>query len=660
MERRLPEYFEPDRWVPPPGSVGERRLWRFMRHHGFTDYQAFLDHARDPEWFYPRVIEDLELDWPVAYDRLMDTSDGVAWTRWFVGGRTNLAWLAVHRWVEAGHGDRRALVWDGEDGNSVTVTFTQLADQVRRTAAGLAAAGVNQGDVVGIYMPMVPQAMVAVLAVAHLGAVAAPAFSGYGPEALAERLTIAEATTLITADGTYRNGEQVDLLGPAREAVARVPSVGRVIVHRRLPAPLDLGDGESDFADLTTLGSLDAPVLLPPEAPVYLGFTSGSTGRPKGVIHCHGRFPYRLPIELAYNFDVHQGDLMAWITDMGWIMGPGLISGVLVAGAGFLMIEGGLTTPGPDRLWQAVERHQVTHLGMSPTAIRLLAEHGPEVVEAFDLATLRVLGTSGEPLTSDAWRWAHRHICRGVAPLINLSGGTEVGAGLLVGAPIVPLRECRFAGISPGMDVAVFDAEGREVIGEEGELVIRQPFPSMTYGFWKEPERYVETYWSRWPDVWVHGDRAIIYEDGSALLPGRSDDVMNIAGKRVGPSGYEAIATELDEVTGAAAVGVPDARKGEAAVVVVTLGSGGDAALIAETIGQRVEASMGKAMRPRDVIAVSALPLTVSGKVHRRAVRAWLTGADPGDLSGAQQLESRDELVEHGARLVGAGPRGPS
>ncbi|MFW6090723.1 MAG: AMP-binding protein [Actinomycetota bacterium] len=652
MERDLPPYFEPDRWVPPPGSVEDRRLWRFMRRHGFDDYQAFLDQARDPHWFYPRVIEDLGLDWPVPYTDLMDTSDGLPWTRWFVGGRTNLAWLAVHRWVEAGHGDRPALVWDGEDGQTATLTYADVATQVRRMAAGLSAAGVRQGDVVAIYMPMVPTAMVAVLAAAHLGAVAAPAFSGYGVEALAERLQIAEATTLMTSDGTYRNGKQVDLLSVAREAVDRSPSVQRVFVHHRLPSSLELRDRELDMAGLLDAGSLDEPVLLEPEAPVYLGFTSGSSGRPKGIVHCHGRFPYRLPIEIAYNYDVHPGELFAWITDMGWIMGPGMISGVLIAGAGFLMIEGGLTTPGPDRLWRSIETHGVTHLGLSPTAIRMLAEQGEQVVEAFDMPTLRVVGTSGEPMTPDAWRWAHRHICRGVAPIINISGGTEIGAGLLVGAPVVPMRECRFAGISPGMDVAVFDGEGREVVGEEGELVIRRPFPSMTYGFWKEPERYEETYWSRWPGVWVHGDRAVIFEDGSAVLPGRSDDVMNVGGKRVGPSEYESIATSLDDVTSAAAVGVPDPVKGEVAVLLITAVPGSDEGSLAARIRERVDALMGKAMRPKDVIVVSILPLTVSGKVHRRAIRAWLTGTDPGDLSGAQHLESRAEIARHAARIA--------
>ncbi|CAN5777290.1 AMP-binding protein [soil metagenome] len=622
-----------------------------MQRCGFEDYQAFLDQARDPHWFYPRAIKDLELSWPVDYEELMDTSEGVPWTRWFVGGQTNLAWLAVHRWVEQGHGEWTALEWAGENGETTTVTFAELSVQVAAMAEGLSGSGIGQGDVVAIYMPMVPAAMVAVLAACHLGAVAAPAFSGYGVDALAERLQISGAHALVTADGTYRNGRVVNLLTVARQAVDRSPTVQHGLVHNRLSAPLDLQEGETDLA-LVAADRVGGPaVMLAPEAPAYLGFTSGSTGRPKGVIHCHGRFPYRLPIEIAYNYDVHPGELVAWITDMGWIMGPGFISGTLIVGAGFLMIEGGLTTPGPDRLWQLIQQHGVTHLGLSPTAIRMLASQGEEVIEPFDLASLRVLGTSGEPMTPDAWRWAHRHIGRGRLPIINISGGTEVGAGLLVGAPVVAMEECRFAGISPGMDVAVFDADGHEVVGVEGELVVRQPFPSMTYGFWGEPERYEDTYWSRWPDVWVHGDRAIIFEDGSALLPGRSDDVMNIAGKRVGPSEYEAVVTSIDGVTAAAAVGVRDPIKGEVAVLVITCHTDADPKALGTAITTQIEGLMGKALRPKDVICVTALPLTVSGKIHRRAVRAWLTGRDPGDLSGVQHLEHSDEIKTHAARF---------
>jgi acetyl-CoA synthetase len=362
--------------------------------------------------------------------------------------------------------------------------------------------------------------------------------------------------------------------------------------------------------------------------------------------------PYRIALELGYNFDLNPGDRLAWITDMGWIMGPNSTIGPLVRGATTVLFSGVPDHPDPGRLWRLVDRHNITHLGMAPTVVRLLASKGESWVRDASLASLRMLGSTGEPWTAPAWQWLHRHVGRGVAPIINWSGGTEIGCGILVGSPVVPIPQGRFSGPTPGLSVDVFDDAGVPVVDGVGELVITKPWPSMTRGFWHEPQRYIDAYWSRWPGVWVHGDRAIRYADGTWEIPGRSDDVMNVGGKRVGPVEYEAVAEQVDAVMGAVAVGVPDPVKGEVPVVVVVPATASaDREALANAVRAKILDAIGKPMSPAAVLVVDSLPVTRSGKVHRRAVRSWLLGLDPGDLSTLDSTESREAIVDAGRRL---------
>jgi len=656
VERLLPQWFEPDRWVPPPGTIEVRRVARFMRRHDLTDYQSFLDRTvTDPEWFYRAAFEDLGLGWPSPYYTLYDDREGVPSTHWFVGGRTNLAYLTVERWRTAGHRERVALVWEGDDGTTLQLTFEQLGQLVERAAAGLRALGVGRGDVVALYVPMIPEAAVALLAIARIGAIAAPAFSGYAAEALAERLYIARAKVLITANGAMRHGTRVDLKAHVDEAVRASQSIERVVVIARLKHAVPMDPRRDLSWDALLNHGKDQPLgLFDTDTPWLLAFTSGSSGRPKGAVHTHGGLPYRVAIELAYNFDLDADGRLLWITDLGWIMGPLTIAGVLSLGASLVMFEGSPDFPDPDRLWELVDRYQITHLGFSPTLVRVLSGYGPEWVDRHDLNSLRILGSTGEPWTASSWRWLHRYVGRGEVPIINWSGGTEIGCGILVGSPVMSMKECRFAGHAPGIAADVFDGEGNSVVGEVGELVLTRPWPSMTRGLWREPERYLETYWSHWSGVWFHGDRAIRYEDGSWELLGRSDDVLKIAGKRLGPVEVESVVISGGEVMMAAAVGIPDPIRGEVVALVivpslVTKDSNPDA--LAHSVADHVAHALGKPFRPAVVLVVDDIPFSRSGKVHRRAVRAWLTDTDPGDLSTVANLESREAIIAARERL---------
>jgi len=621
-----------------------------MRIHGLTDYQSFLDRAvADPAWFYQAAFEDLGLEWPVPYHTIYDDREGVPSTRWFIGGRTNFAYQAVERWRTAGHKDRVALVWEGDDGISLQLTYEQLGQLVERASAGLRALGVEKGDVVALYVPMIPEAAISLLAIARIGAIAAPAFSGYAADALAERLNIAGAKVLITADGAMRHGVKIDLKAYADAAVEMAPSIERVIIIARLRQAVPMNPGRDlSWNALLDYGRDQPCEMFDADTPWLLAFTSGSSGRPKGAVHTHGGLAYRVAIELAYNFDMNADDRLLWITDMGWIMGPLTIAGVLSLGASLVMFEGSPDFPAPDRLWQVVDRYQITHLGFSPTLVRVLSDYGVEWVDRHELNSLRILGSTGEPWTASSWRWLHRYVGRGKVPIINWSGGTEIGCGILAGSPVVPMKECRFAGPAPGIAADVYDAEGNPLVGEVGELVVTHPWPSMTRGLWMEPERYLETYWSRWLGVWFHGDRATRYEDGSWELLGRSDDVLKVAGRRLGPVEVESVATDSDEIMMAAAVGIPDPVRGEAVALVIVPSLDAKNVktnALAHSIADRVTRVLGKPFRPAVVLVVDDLPLSRSGKVHRRAVRAWLTGTDPGDLSTVSNLESREAII---------------
>jgi acetyl-CoA synthetase len=631
-----------------------------MNGEGIGSYADLVSRAAaDPAWFYPAAMDFLDLEWMTPWTQLRDESDGIAHARWFVGGGSNLAWLAT----SPKRADSEvAIIWEGDDGEVREVSSGDLRITVRRLARGLRSIGITKGDVVTIHLPMIPEAVMALLAVASVGAIASPSFSGYGVEALAERIELGGSKLVITADGLLRRGKSIPMAPIAFAASMRASSRPQVVVVPRLGGQSTGSSAAIMWEELLRQGQDERFDVFDAQDPWLLAFTSGSTGRPKGVVHTHGGMPYGAGIEMAFAFDVRQGDRMCWPSDMGWIIGPLCTVVPLSLGASIVLFEGVADFPEPDRLWQIVDKHHVSHLGLAPTTARILAQSGDSYVDGHALESLRIIGSSGEPWTVPAWRWLHRHAGRGRAPIINWAGGTEIGGGILAGSPAVVTQSGRFSGPSVGMDVDVVDPEGISVVDQVGELVVRRSWPSMTRGFWREPERYLESYWSKIPDVWVHGDRAIHFSDGSWELPGRSDDVMKIAGKRVGPAEFESLALENPGVALAGAVGVPDPTKGELCVVVVTRNPTGDFGDIAVQVENRITSAMGRAMKPRAVLVVDSLPLTRSGKVHRRALRSWLSGVTSGDLSSLDNPECETSIRRAGKALLedhDVGDKGP-
>ncbi|HEX9695184.1 MAG TPA: AMP-binding protein [Actinomycetota bacterium] len=630
-------------WTPTPAYADAARVTRLMRAHGIDDYRELVRRSNDdPAWFWDAAVKDLGIEFFTPYARVYDDARGIAWTTWFDGGTVNLTYNCVDKQDPSA----RAIVWEGEDGAVRTLTFADLRREVDRVARGLLALGIGQGDRVAIQMPMVPENAIALYACAKIGAVVLPIFSGFAASAVATRLQDAGAVALVTADGFFRRGSVVPLKETADEAAAASPTVGHVIVFRRIGRDIPWTDGRDVEWDSLGPGEpLDAPAL-DPEHPLMIAYTSGTTGKPKGAVHVHGGFLVKIAEEAAYQTDLGPGDLLFWFTDMGWIMGPWELIGANANGAAVLFYEGAPDYPAPDRIWRIVERHRVTALGMSPTGIRALIPHGDEMARSRDLSSLRILASTGEPWNPDPWRWYFEIVGGGRCPIINLSGGTEVGACFLSPSVLTPLRPCTLGGPSLGMAIDVYDPDGKPMgPGEVGELVCTKPWPGMTRGIWNDPDRYIAAYWSRWPDVWVHGDWASTDADGFWYLHGRSDDTLKIAGKRLGPAEVESILVEHPAVAESAAVGVPDEVKGEKVwcFVVLRPGVAGDAALAA-TLRTMVADGLGKAFRPDAVRFVNALPKTRSAKILRRAVRAAALGEDPGDLSSLENPAALDEI----------------
>jgi len=615
-------------WNPTPAIVEAANLTRLYRLLGCSDYhELHRVSVEEPERFWPVLVDDLGLTFAERWSRVVDTSDGIEWARWFVGGRVNVATNCVHKWVEL---PGEAAVFLGEDGSRSALTWPELSREVTQLAEALRGCGIEAGDRVATFLPMSPAVAVASHACAHIGAVQVPIFSGFAAPAVRARLEDSGAKAVVTADWSYRRGKRVEMLEIVREA----NTVGaEEIVWSR----------ESSWPEEVTRQPGALPALeLDSEHPYLLAYTSGTTGRPKGALHVHGGFLVSIVRETAYQADIRRGDRVFFSTDMGWIMGPWTVVGAGALGATVVYMEGAPDWP-DDRLWRIVEEERVTMLGVSPTLVRALRAKGDPQA---DMSSLRTITTTGEPWNHDPYMWLFERVGGGRVPIVNCSGGTEVGACFLTTCITEPIKPVALGFPALGQAMDVVDAEGRPVRGEVGELVCRKPWPGMTRGIWGDPERYLDTYWRRFPGVWTHGDWASVDEDGYWFLHGRSDDTLNIAGKRIGPAELESAAVSHPSVAEAAAVGVPHEVKGEVAWIFCVPRAGAEAGdELAREVGARVADELGKAFRPERILFVGALPKTRSAKIVRRAVRARVLGQDAGDLSSLENPEALEEIT---------------
>jgi acetyl-CoA synthetase len=635
-------------WRPTADYIEKAHLTAFMRQWGIKDFSELMQQSTsDIAWFTDAALKYLDIRFFQPYTQVVDLSRGIAWPRWCVGGVMNIVHNCLDKYLGTPTENQIALIWEGEEGQNRALSYGELYREVCRAANGLRALGLKKGDAVGLYMPMTPEIVIALLAIARIGGVILPLFSGFGSSAIADRLADAEAKALITADGSFRRGRPAAMKPIADEAASRVASLQRMIVLKRTNQETPMQSGRDLWwHEWIEEQPLECPIeLTDPEDTLMIIYTSGTTGRPKGAVHTHCGFPVKSAQDMAFGTDVHAGEIIYWMTDMGWMMGPWLVFGALLLGSTFVLYDGAPDYPAPNRLWSLVERHRITTLGVSPTLVRALIPHGEAPFRQHDLSSLRFFASTGEPWNPDPWMWLFEKVGGGKRPIINYSGGTEISGGIVMGNPLLPLKPCAFSAPCPGIAADVVDDSGQPVRGQVGELVIKAPWIGMTRGFWKDPQRYIDAYWSRWPNTWVHGDFAVIDEDGLWYILGRSDDTIKVAGKRLGPAEIESILVSHPAVLESAVIGAPDEIKGNEVIAFCVL-MANDLANdeLRRELRDLVARALGKPLAPREVLFVNDLPKTRNAKVMRRMIRAAYLGLDPGDTSSLVNPEALDAI----------------
>lgn len=659
MSEQNPFEHQPIAWIPDAEVIEKAQLTRFMRQTGAKTFdEAYRKSIENVEEFTRQVLDFLKIEFNPPYEKLLDVSDGIEWSKWCVGGGLNITEMCLDRWAnDENLQNQPAIIWEGEDGKVREMSYKKLLEQAEICAAGLRQHGLKKGDAVGIHLPMIPETVVALLAINRVGAIAVPVFSGYGVEAISSRMNAVGAKAIFTTFGFSRRGKIFQAFEIAEQAIAQCPTIEKIFLIEQYGQITDeicrrYSEKLVGYKKLTEQGeseeykNLRHPEPTLAEDPLIILYTSGTTGKPKGIAHTHCGFPIKAAQDMAFGTDVGRGTRISWVTDIGWMMGPWLIYGALINGATICIYDGAPDYPNADRMWEFCAKHKVEILGISPTLVRSLATKGDDLPKKHDLSSLRAFASTGEPWNPAPWQWLFEKVGNSRLPIINYSGGTEISGGILMGNPLLPIKPCSFPAPCLGIDVAILDENGEQVEkGKVGELSIRKPWIGMARGFWQEPQRYIETYWSRFDKIWVHGDWAMQDEDGHFYILGRSDDTLKVAGKRVGPAEVESLLVAHELVSEAAVIGVPDEIKGTTMIAFCVLNDAETESLVDE-LKQLVAQNMGKPLAPSKIHFVSALPKTRNAKVMRRVIRAAYLGEDAGDLSALENPRTVEEIKQ--------------
>jgi len=613
-------------YTPPDEVLENTNIYQLLKKTGLKNLNELYEKAdKDQEWFWGEMVRDCNICFFEKFSKIVDYSAGNPYTKWFVNGKINIVYNTVERFKES---NKIAIKYEGESGEREYISFKDLDIMTGKLAGALLNMGARKGDRVGIYMPMIPEAVIAMYAIMRFGGIAVPIFSGYGPEAIRARVEDAGIKILFVAESYQRRGKTVKMI----DNVESLKNIQLIVSSKTT----------MHFKELIANGSYVSCVQADSDDPALILYTSGTTGKPKGTIHTHGGSFINIVKEVKYYMDFKDTDTLMWVTDLGWMMGPWSVIGANSLGGAVFLYDGAIDYPDQDRLWKIIKNNNITLLGISPTLVRTMK--AKNIKNKMD--GIRVFGSTGEPWDDESWLWLFEHLGDSKVPIANISGGTDIIGCFLASTPAMPLKpRCLYRGL--GMNVSVFDESGQEIIDQVGYLVAKKPAPSMTHGLWKQEEKYIETYWSKFKGVWFHGDWVKQDKDGYFYMYGRVDDVIKVAGKRVGPTEIENIVMKIEHVKECIAIGIPDPIKGESIGILYT-GTNDDNTK--NKIKNSIEKELGKPFSPSLVVFVPELPKTKNGKIMRRIAKNAFLGNDVGDISNIDKIEVIEKIKKIGKR----------
>ena len=616
-----------------------------MKKHNISSLDELsIKSKNNLEWFWESVDKDIGIIWDEPYTKTLDISNGIAWSKWFVNGKTNMYKSSVEKFTKQTP-NKIAYHFISENGIETKLSYCELNSKVSKLANGLKSLGVKKGDIIAIYLPMIEEAIVSILAAAKIGAIQTIIFSGYSSESLQIRLQDCHAKILLTSDGFNRKGKDVSQKTTIESAIIDT-DIEKIIMVSHMGIDQYEKSEKIQFYDELITNQSDScdTEIMDSEDPLFILYTSGTTGKPKGVIHTHGGFSVFAGHQASYLVDIHQNDTLFWPADVGWITGlVWNVYGLLIMGASAIIYDGALDYPTEDRIWQILSKHNATIFGISPTAVRLFKKNNAQPLKKYSLDKLRNIPTTGEPLDEDSWWWLFEKVGNKKIPIMNLSGGTEIGGAMLSVFPGMKLKPSTVGIPVPGMNLDIVDDDGNSVREKNGYLVIKSPWPAMTRGLLHDDDRYIKTYWSRFENIWFHGDYVFADSDNLWYMHGRTDDVINVSGHRMSTSEIEHIVISHKKISDAASISIPDSITGEAIVVFFVADKKKYTNLEFEVI-EHISKRIGKIAKPKYVFQLSDLPKTRTGKIMRRLLKTKLMGEELGDLSSLENPEILKEI----------------